>query len=447
MAETKKLSEIIEWERVSAHSHITGLGLNEKGKPVEGLGGMIGQSQAREAAGIVTKLVQGGKFAGRAVLIAGPPGTGKTAIALGVAKELGRDVPFVPLTASEIYSSEMKKTEFLTQALRKAIGVRIHEMRKIYEGVVEELDVEMKSHPMNPYQKIPGSARIKLKTTSEKKKFSVDQAFAMQFMQQQVEKGDVVQIDIDGGKVVKLGKSTEFKSSADLSTGQRVPVPTGEVFKEKEFVYTLTLHQMDKANSRQGGDIMSMLMGGASKEMDSELRASIDESVRKWVEIGKAEILPGVVFIDECSMLDIESFAFLNRAMESDLAPIIVFATNRGVTDIKGTSIQSPHGMPIDLLDRLLIISTKSYAAKEIGEILAIRAKAEKIDIESSALELLTKIGAKTSLRYSVQLIAPAAVIANGKIKSTHVKEANELFSDTKRSVKYLKEYEKKMLD
>ena len=36
-------------------------------------------------------------------------------------------------------------------------------------------------------------------------------------------------------------------------------------------------------------------------------------------------------------MLDIECFSFLNRALEDDLAPILVMATNRGVTRIRGT--------------------------------------------------------------------------------------------------------------
>ena len=40
--------------------------------------------------------------------------------------------------------------------------------------------------------------------------------------------------------------------------------------------------------------------------------------------------MPGVLFIDECHMLDIEAFTFLNRALESTLAPIVVLATNRG---------------------------------------------------------------------------------------------------------------------
>jgi RuvB-like protein 2 len=31
-------------------------------------------------------------------------------------------------------------------------------------------------------------------------------------------------------------------------------------------------------------------------------------------------------------MLDIECFSFLNRALESDMAPILIMATNRGIT-------------------------------------------------------------------------------------------------------------------
>ena len=34
-------------------------------------------------------------------------------------------------------------------------------------------------------------------------------------------------------------------------------------------------------------------------------------------------------------MLDIECFSFLNRALESDMAPILVVATNRGITKIR----------------------------------------------------------------------------------------------------------------
>ena len=58
----------------------------------------------------------------------------------------------------------------------------------------------------------------------------------------------------------------------------------------------------------------------------------------EWREEGKAEIMPGVLFIDEVHMLDIECFAFLNRALESPMAPLMVTATNRGITKIRGTN-------------------------------------------------------------------------------------------------------------
>ena len=53
---------------------------------------------------------------------AGGPGTGKTALALGIAQELGTKVPFCPMVGSEVYSSEVKKTAVLMEHFRRAIG-------------------------------------------------------------------------------------------------------------------------------------------------------------------------------------------------------------------------------------------------------------------------------------------------------------------------------------
>jgi len=443
------MEEIRRFERVGSHSHITGLGL-EGLKAKEIADGMIGQIEARQAAGIIVDMVRKGRFAGRAVLLAGPPGTGKTALAVGIAKELGKDVPFVSISGSEIYSSEMKKTEFLMQAIRKAIGVRIHEMRKIYEGEVTMLDIQTTSHPYNPYQKIPKSAIIRLKTKKEEKQFKVDETFAQYMIQQGVEIGDIIQIDADSGRIVKLGKSKEAlkKEELDLTSKEVVEIPDGEVAKEKEFVYVMSLHDLDIATTRRGG-IISLFFGG-KEEITNETRQQVDEMVKEWVDSGRAEIIPGVLFIDEVHMLDIEAFAFLNRAMESELAPIIILASNRGMARIRGTDVKSPHGIPLDLIDRLLIITTKPYKKEEIRKILQIRMAEEKIDMEEDALEYLTDIGTKSSLRYAVQLMAPAANIASyskrRKISKKDVEEAMKLFHDVKKSVEYLREYEKMML-
>ena len=99
--------------------------------------------------------------------------------------------------------------------------------------------------------------------------------------------------------------------------------------------------------------------------------------------------MPGVLFIDEVHMLDIECFTFLNRALESTLAPIVILATNRGICTIRGTNMVSPHGIPVDLLDRLLIIKTTTYGIDELMKILAIRASTENIKLTPEALQCL----------------------------------------------------------
>lgn len=54
--------------------------------------------------------------------MAGAPGTGKTALALGIAQDLGTKVPFCPMVGSEVYSTEVKKTEVLMEARRVREG-------------------------------------------------------------------------------------------------------------------------------------------------------------------------------------------------------------------------------------------------------------------------------------------------------------------------------------
>jgi TBP-interacting protein len=154
----------------------------------------------------------------------------------------------------------------------------------------------------------------------------------------------------------------------------------------------------------RGGFFSLLFGGGEAREIDPEIRRRVDEYVKQRVEEGTAEIIPGVFFLDDVSMLDIEAFSFLSTVLESELAPIVIFATNRGITTVRGTDLQAPHGMPLDLLDRLLIINTRLYTEEEIMEILKIRAREENVNITEEALNYLTKIGVETSLRYAVQL-------------------------------------------
>lgn len=66
--------------------------LQVNGKALALAAGFVGQAEAREAAGLVVDMIRQKKMAGRALLLAGPPGTGKTALALGISQELGSKV-------------------------------------------------------------------------------------------------------------------------------------------------------------------------------------------------------------------------------------------------------------------------------------------------------------------------------------------------------------------
>ncbi len=452
MVEIKIEKPVSRLQRISIHSHIRGLGLDENGKAIRVKDGLVGQIEAREAAGIVVEMVKEGRMAGRGVLFVGPSGTGKTAIAIGIARELGEDTPFVAISGSEIYSSEIKKTEFLIQAIRRAIGVRIRETRRVYEGVVKEVSYQFEKNPFMPYAQIPVGGVITLETEDDEARLRVPEEVAQQLIRMGVKEGDYIEIDEETGHVRRIGRvKSKSKEEYDVGGLRSVEMPKGSVRKVKETVHTVTLNDLDVIAVMQRAAYTSLFgFLEAEKEVSPEVRKSVDEQVKKMVETGRAEIVPGVLFIDDAHMLDLEAYSFLTRAIEGDLAPILVLATNRGLTKIRGTDVESPHGMPLDLLDRLLIIPTKPYDKEDIREIIKIRSDEEGIPITEEALEMLTEIGTKKSLRYAVQLMEPARIIAKRenrvKVEPKDVERAAKLFADTSKSLRITEEFKEKLL-
>jgi len=103
--------------------------------------------------------------------------------------------------------------------------------------------------------------------------------------------------------------------------------------------------------------VMGPLVKSNRTEVTDKLRLEVNKVVQGYVQQGVAEVVPGVVFIDEVHMLDIECFTHFNALLKSSMAPTVILATNRGQSLIRGTSnIVSPHGIPVDLLDRYVAI-------------------------------------------------------------------------------------------
>ena len=275
--------EVTRIERIGAHSHIRGLGLDDCLEPRQVSQGMVGQHAARKAAGVVYKMIAEGQIAGRAILLAGKPGTGKTAIAMGLAQALGDDTPFTSIAGSEIFSLEMSKTEALTQAFRRSIGVRIMEETDIIEGEVVEIQTDQPAAGEAAAEK---TGRVTLCTTEMETVYDLGARMIEALQKEKVSAGDVISIDRASHRVTKLGRS--FTRSRDYDamgpSVRFVQCPEGELQKRKEVVHTVSLHEIDVINSRAQGFLA--LFAGDTGEIKPEVRARRFEGWRRLHFLG-----------------------------------------------------------------------------------------------------------------------------------------------------------------
>jgi RuvB-like protein 1 (pontin 52) len=190
--------------------------------------------------------------------------------------------------------------------VRLKTGLRIKETKEVYEGEVTELTPSEAENPLSGYGKTISHVIVGLKTVKGTKQLRLDPSVYEAIQKERVVVGDVIYIEANTGAVKRVGRSDAYASEFDLEAEEYVPLPKGDVHKRKELVQDVTLHDLDMANARpQGGqDIMSVmgqLVKGGRTEVTDKLRREINKVVDKYIEQGVAELVPGVLFIDEVS--------------------------------------------------------------------------------------------------------------------------------------------------
>jgi RuvB-like protein 1 (pontin 52) len=191
----------------------------------------------------------------------------------------------------------------------------VKETKEVYEGEVLELTPEEAENPLGGYGKTISSVIIGLKTVKGTKNLKLDPSIYESIQKEKVNIGDVIYIEANTGavkvhpvcvptNVQRVGRSDAYATEFDLEAEEYVPIPKGDVHKKKEIIQDVTLHDLDVANARpQGGqDIMSMmgqLMKPKKMEITDKLRQEINKVVNKYIDQGVAELIPGVLFIDE----------------------------------------------------------------------------------------------------------------------------------------------------
>jgi RuvB-like protein 2 len=75
-----------------------------------------------------------------------------------------------------------------------------------------------------------------------------------------------------------------------------------------------------------------------------------------------------------------------------------------------------------------------------------VRCEEEDVEMADDALELLTRIGMETSLRYAMHMIIAASLVAekrkSSQVEIDDIKRVYTLFVDVKRSTQFLMEYQ-----
>ena len=114
------------------------------------------------------------------------------------------------MSASEVYSSEVKKTEVLMENFRRAIGLRIRETKEVYEGEVTMLTPEEAEDPLGGYGKTISHVVIGLKTCKGSKQLRLDASLFENIEKEKVQVGDVIYIEANSGVIKRVGRSDAY---------------------------------------------------------------------------------------------------------------------------------------------------------------------------------------------------------------------------------------------
>ena len=114
------------------------------------------------------------------------------------------------MSASEVYSSEVKKTEVLMENFRRAIGLRIRETKEVYEGEVTLLSPEEAEDPLGGYGKTISHVVIGLKTSKGSKQLRLDASLFENIEKEHVQVGDVIYIEANSGIIKRVGRSDAY---------------------------------------------------------------------------------------------------------------------------------------------------------------------------------------------------------------------------------------------
>ena len=124
------------------------------------------------------------------------------------------------MVGSEVYSSEVKKTEILMENFRRAIGLRIKETKEVFEGEVTKLQAVEAENALAGYGKTISHVIIGLKTTKGESELKLDPTIYESLQKEKVNVGDVIYIEANSGACKRVGRSDTYATQYDLEVSR-----------------------------------------------------------------------------------------------------------------------------------------------------------------------------------------------------------------------------------
>lgn len=378
----------------SWHSHIKGIGNLNPNQTEELDMGLIGQKNSRKSAKIISSMLKQSKE-NQILLIGGNTGSGKTALALSIAKEVGKDIPFYMTSASEIESSSKKKTGIIHEYCRKAVGLNFFENLEFYEGEITDIFID-KTFDNNIASQI-FTVNVSLKTLDGSLRIKLHDSLSANFIKQNPKVGNFVVITPVTQSVKVVGQIKNCKIKLQNKNIFK-SYPAGKVYKKKKIIQKITLSDLDSANI-EFGKKNSKNQFYAPKDLINE----VDLLVTDYLLKKKVQLIRGILFIDEAYMLNSHSLLFLTNLSGLKFCPYIILATNRNMNfnfeKFRGTNI------PIDLLKKSLSITTDHLCLDSFCKIIGVRAKNIELILTGKCLLECGYLSIKKGVRFALLLL------------------------------------------
>lgn len=374
-------------------SHIQGLGIGDLRNYKQSSQGIVGQLIVRQALFIMINLINKNSFENRGIFISGPIGSGKTSLVYALSKHLDFKFPFNKLSSTEIQTSMSSKIELLDQAVRKSVGITFYQETMILEGEIVKIIKRGKD--------INQSIKLIIKNQSVQGTYLIGPKFLKKFIDFKIEKGDKVSIDKMSGEIYfhqKLkGENPEIKKF-----NEKQKYSEGHIEKLKIIEHFITLQEIDFLNTKKKK--ISEIFSSDSSEINSKRREKIDRILINWKKKNRIKFIRGILFLDDVHLLDSNCYSFLGKIIENTFSPNFIFTTNCERGKINGLNSSGPHGIPIDFLDRFLMLATSPLSNFEFEQILDAKSNMLGLNFDIWSKRLLVKIALECGLNYILHL-------------------------------------------